>query len=170
MKKRIKESTFITSTLILILGGAITKILGMVIKIFTTRIVGTEGIGLYMLIMPTFNLFITLAQLGLPTSISKLVSEDKNNNKKLIITTICFSLIFNTLLIFLVFLLAPIFSNYLLKIIVIFRRFFISILKVYLKIMILTCLFYVSVLLFHLLEYQVLLGVIFSVNKKCFHM
>lgn len=115
MSKRKKTSLFIKSTLILILGGAITKILGMIIKIFTTRIVGTEGIGLYMMIMPTFNLFITLSQLGFPIAISKLVSEDKNNNKKLIFTTICFSLIFNTILIFLVFLLAPIFSNYLLK-------------------------------------------------------
>ena len=61
MSKNKKRSVFITSTLILILGGAITKVLGMVIKIFTTRIVGTEGIGLYMMIMPTFNLFITFS-------------------------------------------------------------------------------------------------------------
>lgn len=115
MRKRLTGSVFITSTLILILGGAITKILGMIIKIFTTRIVGTEGIGLYMMIMPTFNLFITLSQLGFPIAISKLVSEDKTNNKKLILSTICFSIIFNIFLIFVVFLLAPIFSNFLLK-------------------------------------------------------
>ena len=110
-----KNNIFITSTLILILGGAITKILGMIIKIFTTRIVGTEGTGLYMMIMPTFNLFITLSQLGFPIAISKLVSEGKNNNKKLIFSTILFSLCFNILLIFIIFLLAPIFSNILLK-------------------------------------------------------
>ena len=115
MTRNTKTSLFITSTLILILGGAITKILGMVIKIFTTRIVGTEGIGLYMLIMPTFNLFISLSQLGFPIAISKLVSEDKNNNKKIIFSTMIFSVIFNILLILLIFLLAPIFSNILLK-------------------------------------------------------
>lgn len=115
MSKNKKRSVFITSTLILILGGAITKVLGMVIKIFTTRIVGTEGIGLYMMIMPTFNLFITLSQLGFPIAISKLVSEDKNNNRKIIFSTIFFSIIFNIILIFLIFLLAPIFSNILLK-------------------------------------------------------
>ena len=115
MSKNKTRNIFITSTLILILGGAITKILGMVIKIFTTRIVGTEGIGLYMMIMPTFNLFITLSQLGFPIAISKLVSEDKKNNRKIIFSTIAFSLMFNTILIFLIFLLAPIFSNILLK-------------------------------------------------------
>ncbi|MBE6152885.1 MAG: hypothetical protein E7166_01470 [Firmicutes bacterium] len=115
MSRNIKTNIFIKSTLILVLGGAITKILGMVIKIFTTRIVGTEGIGIYMMIMPTFNLFITLSQLGFPIAISKIVSEDKKNNKKLIFSTIIFSLAFNTVLIFLIFLLAPIFSNILLK-------------------------------------------------------
>lgn len=110
-----KKNVFIKSTLILVLGGFLTKILGMIIKVFTTRIVGTEGIGLYMLITPTFNLFITLAQLGFPIAISKLVSEDKNNNRKIIFSTIFVSIIFNTLLIFIIFLIAPFMSNILLK-------------------------------------------------------
>ena len=109
------KNIFIKSTLILVLGGFLTKILGMIIKVFTTRIVGTEGIGLYMLITPTFNLFITLSQLGFPIAISKLVSEDKTNNKKIIFSTIFVSIIFNTLLILLIFLIAPFMSNILLK-------------------------------------------------------
>ena len=52
-----KKETFIKSTIILIFGGAITKALGMLIKIIMTRIVGTEGISLYMLVFPTFSLF-----------------------------------------------------------------------------------------------------------------
>ena len=53
-----KKETFIKSTVILIIGGAITKALGMFIKIIMNRIVGVEGISLYMLIFPTFSLFI----------------------------------------------------------------------------------------------------------------
>lgn len=109
------KSTFIKSTLILVVGGFLTKILGMIIKVFTTRAIGTEGIGLYMMIMPTFSLFITLAQLGFPISISKLVSEDKKNNKKIITSTIFVSVIFNIILIFVIFLIAPFMSNILLK-------------------------------------------------------
>ena len=75
-----KMSKFIKSTLILLVGGFLTKVLGMLIKIITTRIIGTETLGLYMLIMPTFNLFITLAQGGLPISVSKIVSENKKDN------------------------------------------------------------------------------------------
>lgn len=109
------KNVFIKSTLILVLGGFLTKILGMIIKVFTTRIVGTEGIGLYMLITPTFNLFITLSQLGFPIAISKLVSEDKNNNRKIIFSTIFVSIIFNILLIFIIFLIAHFMSKNLLN-------------------------------------------------------
>lgn len=102
------KNKFIKSTLILIIGGMFTKILGMIIKIVMTRLLGTEGIGIYMLIIPTFTLFIALAQFGLPIAISKLVSEDKRNNKNLVFSIIPISLIIN--LIIMLFLLFS--SNY----------------------------------------------------------
>ena len=86
-----KMSKFIKSTLILLVGGFLTKVLGMLIKIITTRIIGTETLGLYMRIMPTFNLFITLAQGGLPISVSKIVSENKKDNKKIVFSSIFIS-------------------------------------------------------------------------------
>ena len=75
------KNKFIKSTIILTIGGLITKILGMIIKIVTNRLIGTEGLGVYMLIVPTFMLLISIAQLGFPIAISKLVAEDKSNNK-----------------------------------------------------------------------------------------
>ena len=105
---------FIKSTIILIIGGFITKILGMVIKISLTRAIKTEGIGTYSLILPTFNLFITLCSLGLPIAISKLVSENKIRSKKIVLPTIPLILLFNLLLIFILIIIAPILSNNLL--------------------------------------------------------
>lgn len=89
------KNTFIKSTFVLLIGGFLTKMLGMVIKIVTNRLVGTETLGLYMLITPTFMLLITIAQLGFPIAISKLVAEEKNNNKNLVFSIIPFSLIVN---------------------------------------------------------------------------
>jgi stage V sporulation protein B len=109
------KNNFIKSTIILILGGFVTKILGMVIKIALTRVISTKGIGLYSLILPTFNLFITLCSLGLPVAISKLVSEGDKNNKKIVLSTIPLMLIFNLILIIIIILTAPIFSKYLLN-------------------------------------------------------
>ena len=76
------KEKFIKSTIILIIGGLITKILSLVIRIIMTRKVGVMGIGLYMLVLPTFNLFITISTLSFPIAISKLVAENNRNNKK----------------------------------------------------------------------------------------
>ena len=102
------KNKFIKQTLILLIGGFITKIIGMVLRIVMTRLLGTSGIGTYMLIMPTFSLLISLAQFSFPQTISKLVAEDTKNNKNLVFSIIPISLMINTVII----LLLLIFSNY----------------------------------------------------------
>ena len=97
------KEKFIKSTIILIIGGLLTKILGMIIRIITTRIIGLEGIGLYMMIMPTYGLFITIATLSFPIAISKLVSENTRNNKKVVLGILPVAMVIN---IFIVFVLA----------------------------------------------------------------
>ena len=106
-----KKEKFLISTIILIIGGALTKILGMIIRIVMTRIVGTEGISLYMLIFPTFSLFMTLSQLGFPIAISKLVAEDNHNNKNIVFSLIPFSLILNLFLMVIIIIIAPTLAN-----------------------------------------------------------
>jgi stage V sporulation protein B len=69
------RQTFIQGTIILILAGLVTKILGFVNRIVMARILGPEGIGLYMMAVPILILVITLTRLGLPVAISKLVAE-----------------------------------------------------------------------------------------------
>lgn len=110
-----KKGTFFKQALLLMIGGAITKLLGMIIKIIMTRIVGVEGISLYMLVFPTFSLFMTISQLGFPVAISKLVAEDKHNNKKIVSSTIPFSLMLNIILMLIILITAPFLSKYLLK-------------------------------------------------------
>ena len=108
------KSKFIKSTIILIIGGAINKLLAMIIKIFLTRSIGDNGIGLYMLIMPTFNLFITLCTMSLSTSISKVVSVGKSG-RSVILSVVPISIIYNIILMVLLIILAPFISNTLLK-------------------------------------------------------
>ena len=86
------KNKFIKSTIILIVGGFFTKALGMIIKIVLTRTIGTEGIGLYSMIMPTFMLLNSIAQMGLPTALNVLVANEKFNTKNLIFTAITISL------------------------------------------------------------------------------
>lgn len=109
-----KNNNFVKSTFILIIGGFITKILGMIIKIALTRSIGTDGISLYMLVLPTFNLFITLCNLGVPVAITKLVSEKKKSSKKIIIPTTYLILVYNLFLILIIIIISPYLANNLL--------------------------------------------------------
>lgn len=108
------KEKFIKSTIILLIGGFFTKLLGMIIKIVMSRMIGTEGLGLYMLILPTFSLFIGLSQFGMPVALSKLIAEDKKNNKKLFFSVFFIVLCINLFLIVLIILFAPILANNLL--------------------------------------------------------
>ena len=110
----IRKSTFVKSTIILLIGGGITKLLGMVIKIVMTRAIGTEGIGLYMLISPTFMLLIAIAQLGFPIAISTLVATEKKNNTNLVFSIIPIALLINTFLLVFVFLISQTLATHLL--------------------------------------------------------
>jgi len=93
------KNKFMKSTIILIIGGFFTKLIGMLIRIITTRIMGATGMGLYSMIMPTFSILIAIAQLGLPTALNVLVGQDKRNNKNLVITSTIISLIIDFIII-----------------------------------------------------------------------
>lgn len=109
-----KNNIFIKSTIILILGGIITKILGFIIRIIYTRIVGPEVLGLYSLVMPTYSLLITIATLALPTAISKLIAEGKHNNLKIISTSTILILLINFIVVIIMLFLSKYISIYLL--------------------------------------------------------
>ena len=93
---------FFKSTLILLIGGFITKIFSTLIKITISRLIGSEGLSMYMLVLPTLNLLISLSQFGLPIAISKLISEETKNNKKLLFSTLPIIIITNLFLIIIV--------------------------------------------------------------------
>jgi len=69
------RQTFLQGTLILIIAGMFTRFLGFINRLVVARLMGEEGVGLYMMALPTLFLIITLTQLGLPVAISKRVSE-----------------------------------------------------------------------------------------------
>lgn len=97
-----KKNHFLKTTILLIIGGFITKILGMIIKIVLTRTIKAEGMGIYMMIMPTYTLLIALATFGFPVAISKLVAENRYNNKRLVLGIIPVSLLINIILIIII--------------------------------------------------------------------
>lgn len=98
-----RKNKFITSTLILIAGGAITRFLGFIIKIIYTRMLGDSGVSLYAIVMPTYSLLITLASLSLPISISKIVAENKIRSTRVFASSTLIILLLNILLMIVMF-------------------------------------------------------------------
>ena len=94
-----KNNKFIKSTMILVIGGFITKLLGFIIRIIYTRIVGEEAISLYTIITPTYSLFVSIAAAFLPIAISKLVAENKKNSQKLLFNSFILICILDLILI-----------------------------------------------------------------------
>ena len=103
------KQTFIQGTIILIIAGLITRLLGFINRIVIARIMGEEGVGLYMMALPTLFLVITLTHFGLPVAISKRVAEadaqgDRSKVKRILVIafsiTLILSIIFTTLFVF----------------------------------------------------------------------
>ena len=103
MIKNILKNKFFMSTLILLTGGFLSKFLGFILRIIISRYLGTEGLGLYSLLMPTFSLFIVIATLSFPVAISKLVATPKRSSKKVIFSIIPISIILNIITILVLF-------------------------------------------------------------------
>ena len=110
-----KNNIFLKSAITLIFGGAITKILGFILKIIITRLIGTEGIALYSLVTPTYSLFITIAILSYPIAISKCIAEEKSRSKSILLSVIPVSILINLVTILIIYFIAPIISIHLLK-------------------------------------------------------
>lgn len=107
------KNKFIKSTLILLIGGIITKLLSFIIRIYFTRNIGS-GIEIYSLIMPTYSLLITITQLGFPLAISSIIAKGEKTGKNIASSIIPISILLNIFLILIVVLSANFLSNNLL--------------------------------------------------------
>lgn len=115
MINKIKSNTFIKSTIILLFGGILSKIIGFLLRIIITRNLGTEGMGLYSMLSPTNALITTLAIFSYPSAISTIVSQNKYRNKTILSSLIPISLIINTILIIIILIFSKYYVSVLLK-------------------------------------------------------
>lgn len=111
MLNKIKNNIFLKSTLVLLIGGVIGKLVGFVLRIIVTRKLGAEGMGLYSLLAPTSSLLSVLATLSYPTALSKIISEKSSRTKTLFTSIIPLSIIINIFIIGITILLAPTLST-----------------------------------------------------------
>lgn len=109
------RNVFIESTFILIISGFLTKIIGFIIRIVYTRIIGQYGISLYTIATPTYSLLLTISTLAIPIAISKLVAEAKGRSIRILTSAASIILIINFVLIIIMLLSSEFIATDLLK-------------------------------------------------------
>lgn len=69
------KHNLISGTLLLTLTGILSRIIGFYYKIFLSRTIGAEGLGIYQLIFPVFALIISVSAAGIQTAISRYCAQ-----------------------------------------------------------------------------------------------
>lgn len=69
-----KQRSLLGGISILGIAGLICKLVGVLYKIPLANMIGSEGIGVYQQVFPTYNLMLTVSSAGIPVAISRMVS------------------------------------------------------------------------------------------------
>lgn len=105
----------INSFIILSASSAISKIFSILNRMLLSRLLPLEAMSLYLVIMPTLSLCLTLGQVGIPSAVFRLVSHPQYKNYKVIITAILLSFFSVIVICGTLFVLSPFIAHSLLK-------------------------------------------------------
>lgn len=72
---KLDRSSTLYATLLLTGTGLVGQILGFFYRIALSRLIGAETMGLYQLIMPVYSVLLSIASVGLTTTVSNLTAE-----------------------------------------------------------------------------------------------
>lgn len=91
MRKNLKKNPIVTGTVILTATGVISRIIGFFYRIFLSRNIGEEGMGIYQLLSPVMALSFSLTAAGIQTSVSKHIAayEAKGQHRNSIAVLLC---------------------------------------------------------------------------------
>ncbi len=101
----------------IILSGStmITKIFSLLNRMLLSRLLDDKGMALYILVIPTLSLCITLAQLSIPSAVFRLISHPHYSNKKVIISASVICSITCSMIVLVLLFFSPLISQSFLK-------------------------------------------------------
>ena len=72
---KVDRASMLYGTLLLTVTGLFSQLLGFVYRIFLSRLIGAEVMGLYQLIMPVYSVLLSVTAIGLTAAVSNLTSH-----------------------------------------------------------------------------------------------
>lgn len=78
-----KRRAFLTGTLLLTGSGLACRVLGFFYRIFLSRTIGAEGLGLYNMIHPIFGVCFALCAGSIQTALSQLIASNAARGRKI---------------------------------------------------------------------------------------
>ena len=82
VSNKLWKNPLISGTLLLTLAGVASRIIGFFYKIFLSRVIGAESLGLYQMVFPVLALCLSLTSAGIQTAVSRFVASSLNDDKK----------------------------------------------------------------------------------------
>ena len=76
----------ITGTLLLTAVGFFCRILGFFYRIFLSRTIGAEGLGIYQMIFPVYGIFFSLCAGSIQTAISRFIAAEPEHAKRTLVS------------------------------------------------------------------------------------
>ena len=115
-----RKNTLIKGAAILMAANLTTRFMGFYYRIYMSRAIGNEGMGLYQLIMPIYMLAWSITSSGLTTTVSKLTAEENakrefGNTKRILYISMLISLTISLSLSCLLFISADFTAEYIVK-------------------------------------------------------
>jgi len=91
-----KKHTLLAGTMLLTATGLASRILGFFYRIYLSRAIGAEGLGIYQMVFPVYGICFSLCAGSIQTAISRFTASDKSRAKRTLLAgfSISFSLSF----------------------------------------------------------------------------
>ena len=93
-----KKRAFLTGTLLLTGTGFLCRILGFFYRIFMSRTIGAEGLGIYNMVHPVFGICFALCAGSIQTALSQYVAANQKKGRAVFRTGLLISLSLSLLL------------------------------------------------------------------------
>ncbi len=91
IKHLFRTHTLIAGTLFLTAAGLISRILGFFYRIYLSRTIGAEGLGIYQMVFPIYGICFSLCAGSIQTAISRFTAANREKAKQTLFCGFCIS-------------------------------------------------------------------------------